>query len=140
VTETSLHDRLVVAIEEDAVRPRELRLGLVSAMLAVVQPDLDAARQRAEKAEAEVKRLTAEVEGLTVRRDSWQEQANLLGDDADRVAAERTVQRQRAERAEAELAALRRRLTAMADAWEQQLPATILTATAVEVIRMKLEG
>lgn len=60
-TTPSLRDRLIAALDEDAIKPRDQRQGLVNAMLDVVQPELDRLRE----IEAIHHEMTTHVHSLT---------------------------------------------------------------------------
>ncbi|MFE2911283.1 hypothetical protein [Kitasatospora indigofera] len=114
LTDVQLRDAVCTAIVDDALKPRAERLGLVDAMLAVVWPQLDAARA-ALRIEAEMlTEVTAacaatEREAASLRQRVATAEAtiermkrtNRMVNDGARDA------RERAERAEAELDAAR---------------------------------
>lgn len=54
MADDQLRDRIAAAITEDALKPPVDRVGIVNAMLAVVQPELDQLRAERDAARAQV--------------------------------------------------------------------------------------
>lgn len=95
-------------------------------------PQLVDEAQRSHTANAAWK---ADLEKAQRRGDSWKRMEETVRADRDRADKALKQAEQRARALEAVLA----RVGQMADAWEQRLPATIVTATAVDAIRGALE-
>jgi predicted nucleic acid-binding Zn-ribbon protein len=70
LTLVPLRGAVCTAIVDDALRPRAERLGLVDAMLAVVQPELDAARRSARASEESAAILQRQIDAQAAELDA----------------------------------------------------------------------
>ncbi|WP_452642902.1 hypothetical protein, partial [Priestia megaterium] len=85
--------------------------------------------------------LRRRVEQIINGRATWKAKAEEIERDRDRIAAELAAERRRTGQRRAatqQAEAAIERVRQMTDAWEQRLPDTIRTATAVEAIRTAL--
>ncbi|OKI16556.1 hypothetical protein [Streptomyces sp. CB03911] len=120
LTDVQLREAVCTAIVDDALKPRAERLGLVDAMLAVVWPQLDAARRSARASEESATILQRQIDAQAAELDAMTDlRQRLATAEATIERMERTNRmvnggardaRERAERAEAELDAARAEL------------------------------